>query len=97
MCGGRVDAREFHEKAAERVAQGQFERAEVLYRQELTQAPRDASTWLKHAEVLKRRSRSGNAVARYRLAARIFDDEGHHPRAAAVLKLALALLPDDAG
>jgi hypothetical protein len=47
--------------------------------------------------VLKRRSRSGNAVARYRLAARIFDDEGHHPRAAAVLKLALALLPDDAG
>jgi tetratricopeptide (TPR) repeat protein len=90
-----VAIREFKEKAAKLVAQGQFERAEVLYRQALTQAPRDASTWLKHAEVLKRLSRVGDAVASYRLAARIFDDEGHHPRAAAALKLALALLPDD--
>jgi tetratricopeptide (TPR) repeat protein len=90
-----VATREVKEKAARLVAQGQFERAEVLYRQALTQAPRDASTWLKHAEVLKRLSRDGDAVASYRLAARIFDDEGHHPRAAAALKLALALLPDD--
>jgi hypothetical protein len=90
-----VGVREVKEKAAKLVAQGQLERAEVLLRQVLTQVPRDAQTWLKHAEVLKRLARPGDAVASYRLAARILDDEGHHPRAVAALKLALALLPDD--
>lgn len=83
------------EKAAKLVAAGQFERAEVLLRQALTQAPRDVATWLRHAEVLKRLSRNPDAVASYRLAARILDEEGHHPRAVAALKLALSLVPDD--
>ncbi|MCU0697088.1 MAG: tetratricopeptide repeat protein [Myxococcaceae bacterium] len=90
-----VGVREVKEKAARLVAQGQFARAEVLLRQVLTQTPRDAQAWLRHAEVLKRLSRPADAVASYRLAARILDDEGHHPRAAAALKLALSLLPDD--
>ncbi|MDX2012370.1 MAG: hypothetical protein SFW67_19395 [Myxococcaceae bacterium] len=90
-----MGVREVKEKAAKLVAQGQLDRAEVLLRQVLTQTPRDAQTWLKHAEVLKRLSRPADAVASYRLAARILDDEGHHPRAAAALKLALTLLPDD--
>lgn len=83
------------EKAAKLVASGQFERAEVLLRQALTQSPRDVQTWLRHAEVLKRLSRNPDAVASYRLAARILDEEGHHPRAVAALKLALSLVPDD--
>lgn len=83
------------EKAAKLVASGQFERAEVLLRQALTQSPRDVQTWLRHAEVLKRLSRNVDAVASYRLAARILDEEGHHPRAVAALKLALSLVPDD--
>lgn len=77
------------------MASGQFERAEVLLRQALTQSPRDVQTWLRHAEVLKRLSRNPDAVASYRLAARILDEEGHHPRAVAALKLALSLVPDD--
>lgn len=90
-----MSARAVKEKAAKLVAAGQFERAEVLLRQALTQAPRDVATWLRHAEVLKRLSRNPDAVASYRLAARILDEEGHHPRAVAALKLALSLVPDD--
>lgn len=77
------------------MASGQFERAEVLLRQALTQAPRDVQTWLKHAEVLKRLSRDADAVSSYRLAARLLDEAGHHHRAVAALKLGLALVPDD--
>ncbi len=77
------------------MASGQFERAEVLLRQALTQAPRDVQTWLKHAEVLKRLSRDADAVSSYRLAARLLDEVGHHHRAVAALKLGLALVPDD--
>ncbi len=77
------------------MASGQFERAEVLLRQALSQAPRDVQTWLKHAEVLKRLSRDADAVSSYRLAARLLDEAGHHHRAVAALKLGLALLPDD--
>lgn len=83
------------ERAARLVASGQFERAEVLLRQALTQAPRDVQTWLKHAEVLKRLSRDADAVSSYRLAARLLDEAGHHHRAVAALKLGLALVPDD--
>ena len=90
-----MSVRAVKEKAAKLVASGQFERAEVLLRQALTQSPRDVQTWLRHAEVLKRLSRNVDAVASYRLAARILDDEGHHPRAVAALKLALSLVPDD--
>lgn len=90
-----MSVRAVKEKAAKLVASGQFERAEVLLRQALTQSPRDVQTWLRHAEVLKRLSRNVDAVASYRLAARILDEEGHHPRAVAALKLALSLVPDD--
>ncbi|MBM4777683.1 MAG: tetratricopeptide repeat protein [Archangiaceae bacterium] len=90
-----MSVRAVKEKAAKLVASGQFERAEVLLRQALTQSPRDVATWLRHAEVLKRLSRNPDAVASYRLAARILDEEGHHPRAVAALKLALSLVPDD--
>ncbi|MDP3233190.1 MAG: hypothetical protein Q8N26_10480 [Myxococcales bacterium] len=83
------------ERAARLVASGQFERAEVLLRQALTQAPRDVQSWLKHAEVLKRLSRDADAVSSYRLAARLLDEAGHHHRAVAALKLGLALVPDD--
>ncbi len=83
------------ERAARLIGSGQLERAEVVLRQALTQAPRDVSSWLKHAEVLKRLSRTPAAVSSYRLAARILDDDGHHHRAVAALKLALAMLPED--
>jgi len=90
-----VSVRLVKERAARLVASGQFERAEVLLRQALTQAPRDVQTWLKHAEVLKRLSRDADAVSSYRLAARLLDEAGHHHRAVAALKLGLALVPDD--
>ena len=91
----RVSVREMKERAARLIGSGQLERAEVVLRQALTQAPRDVSSWLKHAEVLKRLSRTPAAVSSYRLAARILDDDGHHHRAVAALKLALAMLPED--
>lgn len=90
-----MSVRVVKERAAKMVAAGQLERAEVLLRQVLTQVPRDSQTWLRHAEVLKRLGREGDAVSSYRLAAQILDEEGHHPRAAAALKLALTLLPND--
>lgn len=90
-----MSARVLKDKASKLLAKGQLERAEVVFRQVLTQAPRDSQTWLKHAEVLKRLGRTRDAVGSYRLAARVLDEEGHHPRAAAALKLALALMPDD--
>jgi hypothetical protein len=90
-----VGVRELKEKAAGLVASGHYERAEVLLRQALLLAPRDAQTWLKHAEVLRRLSRNRAAASSYRLAARLLDDEGHHARSIAALKLALAEQPDD--
>lgn len=90
-----VGVRELKEKASSLVGSGHFERAEVLLRQALLLAPRDPQTWLKHAEVLRRLSRHRASASSYRLAARILDDEGHHARSIAALKLALTLLPDD--
>lgn len=83
------------ERAAKLIASGQLERGEVVLRQTLTQAPRDVQLWLRHAEVLKKLARSAGAVSSYRLAARILDEDGHHERAVAALKLALALVPED--
>lgn len=90
-----MGVRELKEKASALVATGHYERAEVLLRQALLLSPRDAQTWLKHAEVLKRLSRGPAAAGSYRLAARLLEDEGHHTRSIAALKLALAELPDD--
>lgn len=90
-----MSVRHVKEKAAQLIASGHFERAEVLLRQALTQSPRDVQSWLKHAEVLKRLGRNLDAISNYRLAARILDDDGHHQRAVAALKLALSLVPDD--
>lgn len=90
-----MNVRLVKEKAARLVASGQYERAEILLRQALTQSPSDVQTWLKHAEVLKRLSRNADAVSSYRIAARLLDDTGHHHRAVAALKLGLALSHDD--
>lgn len=90
-----MGVRELKEKASLLVGSGHYERAEVLLRQALLLSPRDAQSWLKHAEVLKRLSRGRAAAGSYRLAARLLDDEGHHARSIAALKLALAELPDD--
>jgi hypothetical protein len=90
-----VSLRDVKEKAAKLIATSQYQRAEVLLRQVLTQSPRDSATWLKHAEVLKRLARPVDAVASYRLAARLLDEDGYHSRAAVALKLALRLLPED--
>ena len=90
-----MNVRHVKDKAARLVASGQFERAEVLLRQALTQSPNDVQTWLKHAEVLKRLSRNADAISNYRIAARILDETGHHQRAVAALKLGLALSHDD--
>ncbi|MBL8921485.1 MAG: hypothetical protein JNJ54_21675 [Myxococcaceae bacterium] len=90
-----MGVRELKEKASVLVATGHYERAEVLLRQALLLSPRDAQSWLKHAEVLKRLSRGAAAAGSYRLAARLLEDEGHHTRSIAALKLALAELPDD--
>ena len=90
-----MNVRLVKEKAARLVSSGQYERAEVLLRQALTQSPNDVQTWLKHAEVLKRLARNDDAISSYRIAARILDETGHHPRAVAALKLGLALSHDD--
>lgn len=87
--------REVRAEAARHLAAGRYERAEVLLRQAVLLAPRDPQTWIRHAEVLKRLGRDAAAVSDYRLAARILDEAGHHPRAVAALKLAHALMPDD--
>jgi hypothetical protein len=49
-----VDLRKLKEQASRLVVEGRYERAEVLYRQLLTVAPRDSGLWLKHADLLKR-------------------------------------------
>lgn len=90
-----MDLRRLKEQASQLVAEGRYERAEVLYRQLLTGAPRDAGLWLKHAEVLKRLARVGPAVSSYRMTAQLLMGHGHLNRAVAALKIALELLPDD--
>lgn len=77
------------------ISDGRYERAEVLYRQLLTVAPRDHALWLKHAELLKRLERTEPAVSSYRMAARLLMDFGYANRAIAALKIALELQPDD--
>ncbi|MFO0595272.1 MAG: hypothetical protein U0228_08205 [Myxococcaceae bacterium] len=90
-----MDLRRLKEQASRLSAEGRYERAEVLYRQLLTHAPRDSSLWLKHAETLKRLDRSAPAVSSYRMAASLLADSGHGNRAVACLKIALGLQPDD--
>ncbi len=90
-----MDLRRLKEQASRLSAEGRFERAEVLYRQMLTVAPRDPSLWLRHAELLKRLARTESSVSSYRMAARLLMDAGHAARAIACLKMALELLPDD--
>lgn len=77
------------------ISEGRYERAEVLYRQLLTVAPRDHALWLKHAELLKRLERTEPAVSSYRMAAQLLMDFGYANRAIAALKIALELRPDD--
>jgi tetratricopeptide (TPR) repeat protein len=90
-----MDIRRLKELATRLVSDGRYERAEVLFRQMLTLAPRDANLWLRHAELLKRLDRSYPAVTSYRMAAQLLMDVGHAGRAVACLKLALELVPED--
>jgi tetratricopeptide (TPR) repeat protein len=76
-------------------AKGRFEKAEVLYRQVLTRVPRDASVWVRHAEVLKRLGHGEKAAWSYRTAASILVALGYEARAIACLRLALQFKPDD--
>jgi len=86
-----------HSKALARslAAKGRYEKAEVLYRQVLTRVPRDASVWVRHAEVLKRLGNGEKAAWSYRTAATILVALGYEARAIACLRLALAFKPDD--
>ncbi|MFZ5442013.1 MAG: tetratricopeptide repeat protein [Myxococcota bacterium] len=90
-----MDVRSLKERAGRLTAEGRFERAEVLYRQLLTRHPRDAGLWLRHAEVLRHLERTADALASYRMAARLLEAAGHSARAVACLKVALELQPDD--
>jgi hypothetical protein len=90
-----VDVLDLKARAREAVVKGRLEQAEVLYRQVLTRRPRDAAAWLRHAEVLRRLARAGDAVWSYRTAATILLALGHEAQAIAGLKLALELQPDD--
>ena len=89
-----MDIRRLKELATRLISDGRYERAEVLYRQMLTLAPRDANLWLRHAELLKRLERT-SSVTSYRMAAQLLMDLGHAGRAVACLKLALEQQPDD--
>jgi tetratricopeptide (TPR) repeat protein len=86
-----------HSKALARslAAKGRYEKAEVLYRQVLTRVPRDASVWVRHAEVLRRLGNGEKAAWSYRTAASILVALGYEARAIACLRLALAFKPDD--
>ncbi|MBL8914926.1 MAG: hypothetical protein JNM17_29745, partial [Archangium sp.] len=90
-----MDLRRLKEQASRLISEGRYERAEVLYRQLLTVAPRDHALWLKHAELLKRLERTEPAVSSYRMAAQLLMDFGYANRAIAALKIALELRPDD--
>lgn len=90
-----MDLRRLREQAAKLSADGRYERAEVLYRQLLTHAPRDHALWLKHAEVLKRLAHVDDAITSYRMSAQLLLDLGHGQRAVACLKIALELRPGD--
>jgi tetratricopeptide (TPR) repeat protein len=90
-----VDLRRLKEQASRLIAEGRYERAEVLYRQLLTISPRDSALWLKHAELLKRLERTAPAIASYRMAAQLLMEFGHANRAIAALKIALELQPED--
>ncbi|MFT3712368.1 MAG: hypothetical protein QM817_32375 [Archangium sp.] len=90
-----MDLRRLKEQASRLIADGRYERAEVLYRQLLTVSPRDSSLWLKHAELLKRLERTEPAVSSYRMAAQLLMEFGHANRAIAALKIALELQPED--
>src|SRR5688572_21027065 len=83
------------QEAGDLLARGKLAQAEVLYRQMLLLHPREAQLWVRHAEALKRLSRSDDAVDSYRRAASMLSEAGHVPRAVAALRLALELKPDD--
>lgn len=90
-----MESERLKEKASRLSAEGRLAPAEVIYRQLLSEQPRDAALWLKHAEVLKRLERRGPAVNSYRMAARLLMEQGHGQRAVACLKQALEQQPDD--
>lgn len=89
-----MEARLLRDKANVALQRGRFEQAEVLLRQALTHAPRDAALWVKHADTLRKLHRLGDAGASYRMAATIFAQDGREGRAIAALKVALSLVPD---
>jgi tetratricopeptide (TPR) repeat protein len=90
-----VDVTELKARARSMVVKGRLEKAEVLYRQVLTQVPRDAPAWIRHAETLRRLGRTDEASWSYRTAAGILLSLGYEARAIAALKLALELKPAD--
>ncbi len=90
-----MELRTRKQEAGELLARGRFAQAEVLYRQMLLLHPRDAQLWVRHAEALKRLSRTEDAVDSYRRAAAMLSEAGHFPRAVAALRLALELHHDD--
>lgn len=90
-----MDARDLKKQAQRQVVKGRPDRAEVLYRQVVSLVPRDAPSWLRHAETLCKLGRTADAVWSYRQAATLLLTLGHQTRAIAALKLALELVPDD--
>ena len=90
-----MELRTLKAEAGELLSRGKCAQAEVLYRQMLLLQPRDAQLWVRHAEALKRLSRTEDAVVSYRQAAAMLSEEGHFPRAVAALRLALELRRDD--
>lgn len=81
--------------AEQALMRGRYDRASEYLRRMLVEEPRNAQLWLRLADCSRRLTDTRHAIGCYRHASELLAKAGHHARAVAALKLALALVPDD--
>ncbi len=88
--------RELKDEASRLFAKGKFHRSVAVLSEAIQLDPADPQLRLRHAEACRRAGLKSAAVASYRVAAELFVQLGHFPRAQAALKTALHVSPGDA-